>query len=87
MNSLNNLQLTFGGLSIGFIIFIATLGFLVPLFIAGIYSNTKRIEKHLRKIAEAAEARPRIIEEQVRSATREFERAPGSIYPEPRPKP
>lgn len=84
MNSLNNLQLTFGGLSIGLIIFMAILGFLVPLFIAGIYSNTKRIEKHLRKMAEA---RPRIIEEQVRSATREFERAPGSIYPEPRPKP
>lgn len=84
MNDINSMQLAFSGLGIGFILFIGILAFLVPLFIAGIYSNTKRIEKHLRKMAEAAEARPRIIEEQVRSATRPFERREGSIYPEPR---
>lgn len=79
MNGTSEITTLFGSMSLVILAIIGLLGLLIPIFIAGIYGNTRRIEKMLKQYIED---KPKRIAQEVHDATRPYERHEGSIYPE-----
>lgn len=79
MNSTSDITNLFGGMSLVILFILGLLGLLIPIFIAGIYGSTRRIEKMLKQYIEN---KPKRIAQEVHDATRPYERHEGSIYPE-----
>lgn len=79
MNGTSEITTLFGSMSLVILAIIGLLGLLIPIFIAGIYGSTRRIEKMLKQYIED---KPKRIAQEVHNATRPYERHEGSIYPE-----
>ena len=79
MNGTSEITTLFGSMSLVILAIIGLLGLLIPIFIAGIYGSTRRIEKMLKQYIED---KPKRIAQEVHDATRPYERQEGSIYPE-----
>lgn len=77
--STNEISGFFGSLGVVGLIILLLLGMLVPLFIAGIYGSTRRIEKLLKQYIEE---KPKRLNQEIHDATHPFERKEGSVYPE-----
>lgn len=69
----------FGSLGLIGLIILGLLSLLIPLFIAGIYGSTRRIEKMLKQYIDD---KPKRINKEIHDATHPFERREGSVYPE-----